>query len=270
VLVPVRIFFEGEDNNPKYFDGKLSPFLFILPFFTFFRIKQDSDSLKMEKKILLLFSILFVLFAFAQTDMRIRYIAPVIPPLVLLSVMGLHNIFLLLTARFLLSGKILLFCLFFFFALIVSFNAIYVLQQFRIVNPVEYLRGDIERDEYIEKYRPEYAAIKYANSNLSEDAKILCFFLGNRSYYSNREMLFDYPILIHSIKNRNMISSDLRKKGITHLLIWYEMFNKWANNNFNADEKTSLRMFFEENTTLLFSKGGHGLYELKKGGMEID
>ena len=266
ILIPIRIFFEGEDNNPKYFDGKLSPFLFILPFFAFFRVKQDSSLISLEKKILLSFSILFVLFAFAQTDMRIRYISPVIPPLVMLSVMGLHNTFSLLTARISIkSDKILLFCLFFFFAVIISFNGIYVLQQFRIVNPVEYLRGDIGRDKYIEKYRPEYAAIKYANEKLPADAKILCFFLGNRSYYSDREMLFDYSILIHSIKNRNMISSDLSKKGITHLLIWYDMFNKWANNNFNAEEKDLLGRFFKENTTLLFSKGGHGLYELKPG-----
>jgi 4-amino-4-deoxy-L-arabinose transferase-like glycosyltransferase len=115
VLVPVRIFFEGEDNNPKYFDGKLSPFLFILPFFAFLRIKQDNAVIRLEKKILLLFSILFILFAFAKTDMRIRYIAPVIPPLVMLSVMGLHNIFSLLSARFsVLSGKIFSFGLFFY------------------------------------------------------------------------------------------------------------------------------------------------------------
>lgn len=271
VLIPVRIFFEGEDNNPKYFDGKLSPFLFILPFFAFFRIKQNSDSLKMEKKVLLLFSILFILFAFVQTDMRIRYIAPVTPPLVMLSVLGLHNIFSLLKTRFpVSSGRILSFCLFFFFAVILSFNGIYVFQQFRIVNPVEYLRGDIGRDEYIEKYRPEYAAIKYANENLPADAKILCFFLGNRSYYSDREMLFDYSILMHSIKNENMISSDLRNKGITHLLIWHDMFNNWANNNFNTNEKDLLSKFFKENTTLLYSKGGHGLYELKRGGRGID
>ncbi|MFH1976740.1 MAG: glycosyltransferase family 39 protein [Pseudomonadota bacterium] len=271
VLIPVRIFFEGEDNNPKYFDGKLSPFLFILPFFAFFRVKQDSSLISLEKKILLSFSILFVLFAFAETDMRIRYIAPVIPPLVMLSVMGLHNIFSSLTARFpVLSGRMLSFCLFFFFAVIISINGIYVLQQFRLVNPIGYLSEKVSRDEYIEKYRPEYAAIKYANSNIPADAKILCFFLGNRSYYSDREMLFDYSILIHSIKNRNMISSDLRKKGITHLIIWYDMFNKWANNNFNADEKDLLGRFFKENTTLLFSKGGHGLYELKRGVREID
>ena len=266
VLVPVRIFFEGEDNNPKYFDGKLSPFLFILPFFAFLRIKQDNAVIRLEKKILLLFSILFILFAFVKTDMRIRYIAPVIPPLVMLSSLGLHNIFSLLSARFsVLSGGILSFCFFFFFAVIISINGIYVFQQFRLVNPVGYLRGDIGRDEYIEKYRPEYAAIKYANNNLSKDAKILCFFLGNRRYYSDREMLFDVTILKNSLKRSDkpeIIVSDMKKKGITHLIIWYDMFNKWANNNFNEDERVLLDRFFKENTALLFSKGGHGLYEL--------
>ena len=287
VLVPIRIFFEGEDNNPKYFDGKLSPFLFILPFFAFFRIKQDSHSLKIEKKILLLFSILFILFAFLKTDMRIRYIAPVIPPLVILSVMGLHNIFSsenppspplkkggevgfsLLSARFpVLSGRMLSCCLFFFLAVIISINGIYVLQQFRLVNPVGYLRGEIGRDEYIEKYRPEYAAIKYANNNLSEDAKILCFFLGNRSYYSDREMLFDVTILKNSVKNADMqdaILSDIRGKKITHIIIWYDLFNKWVSNNFNERENRLISDFFREDTVLLFSKGGYGLYELKPG-----
>ncbi|MDP2863548.1 MAG: glycosyltransferase family 39 protein [Desulfobacterales bacterium] len=265
VLIPVRIFFEGEDGNPKYFDGKLSPFLFILPFFAFFRIKQENSVIRLEKEILLLFSILFILFAFVKTDMRIRYIAPVIPPLVILSVMGLHNIFSLLSARFsVLSGSMLSYCLFFFLAVIISINGIYVLQQFRFVNPVGYLRGNIGRDEYIEKYRPEYAAIKYANNNLSEDAKILCFFLGNRRYYSDREMLFDETILMHSVKNRNMIRSGLREKGITHLLIWYELFDKWIDNNFSENEKILIDKFFREDTTLLFSKEGYGLFKLER------
>ncbi len=34
-LVPLRIFFQGKDDEPRYFDGKLNPLLFILPFFAF-------------------------------------------------------------------------------------------------------------------------------------------------------------------------------------------------------------------------------------------
>lgn len=30
-----RVFFQGKDNNPKYFDGRLNLYLFILPFIAF-------------------------------------------------------------------------------------------------------------------------------------------------------------------------------------------------------------------------------------------
>lgn len=265
-LVPLRIFFEGEDGNPRLFDGKLSPFLFILPFFAFMRIRHDSFSLKIEKGILLLFSILFILFAFVKTDMRIRYIAPVVPPLVMLSVMGLHDIFLLLKVRFTTSsGRFILSGFFFFSAVIVSVNGIYLFEQFRLVKPFEYLLGGVSRDEYIEKYRPEYAAIRYANGNIPENAKILCFFLGNRRYYSDREMLFDEIILKNAVKSANTedkVVAAIRGKNITHFIIWYDMFNKWVNNNFKEDEKALLGRFFEANAVLLFSKGGYGLYAL--------
>ncbi len=91
-MIPVRIFFEGQDNLPQYFDGKLNPFLFFLPFFAFLSFKKNTPMIKAEKKILLAFAVLYLLFAFFKTDMRIRYIAPIIPPLVILAMYGLHQI----------------------------------------------------------------------------------------------------------------------------------------------------------------------------------
>jgi hypothetical protein len=268
VLIPVRIFFEGEDGNPKKFDGRLSPFLFILPFFAFLRIRQDSPVIRLEKEILFLFSVLFVLFAFAQADMRIRYISPVIPPLVMLSVIGLYDLFTSLKARFpVLSERVLPVCLFITMFAVLSFNSPYIIKQFQLVAPAGYLSGDVSRDEYIEKYRPEYAAIKFANKNLPPDAKILCFFLGNRRYYSDREMLFDETILMNSaksLKTPDKILSDIKKKRISHFLIWYDEFDKWVNNNFDNSEKVLLRDFFRKNAALLIAKGGYGLYELKE------
>ncbi|MBU3947948.1 MAG: glycosyltransferase family 39 protein [Proteobacteria bacterium] len=263
VFVPVRIFFEGEDGDPGLFDGKLSPFLFILPFFAFIRFKKDDRLLKTEKTILLSFSLLYILFAFFKVDMRIRYIAPVIPPLVILSVMGLRNIFLLLSERFSkFSGRIYQFCLFAFFAVIVSANAVYIVKQFDYVKPFGYLSGKVGRDEYIEKYRPEYAAFQYANKNLLPDVKILCLFLGNRRYYSDRELIFGDNVLINSVKSGTKTTSDMRKKGITHLLIGYDLFNWWIDQNLNDGEKIFLKKFLKENTALVFSKGGYGLLEL--------
>ena len=42
VTIPIRAFFQGMDDNPKYFDGKLNPLLLILPFFAFIRSHNAS------------------------------------------------------------------------------------------------------------------------------------------------------------------------------------------------------------------------------------
>jgi hypothetical protein len=146
-------------------------------------------------------------------------------------------------------------------------NASYIVGQFRYVDPISYISGSVERDEYIERYRPEYSAIKYANKNLPGNAKILCIFLGNRGYYSDREMVFDgnQNLFRKTVKSANSpaeILLDLNKRDITHLLVRYDLFNTWSNNNFDDEEKEMVGEFFKEQITLLFSKGGYGLFRL--------
>jgi len=267
-LIPVRIFFQGQDGNPKYFDGRLNPFLFFLPFFAFYHIKNNLPVLRTEKNILLAFVILFLSFAFFKTDMRIRYIAPIIPPLVILSVFGLHEINTIINNRCsATSGKICMGSMFVIVSFLIWMNAAYILGQFRYVDPISYISGRVERDEYIERYRPEYSAIKYANKNLPNNAKILCIFLGNRGYYSDREMVFDrnqnlFRKTVKSANSPGKILLDLNKRGITHLLVRYDLFNTWSNNNFDDEEKEMVGEFFKEQITLLFSKGGYGLFRL--------
>lgn len=79
-LLPVRIFFQGQDGNPQYFDGKLNPFLLLLLPFAFFRIRSDTPLLGSEKRVLLAYTALFFATAFFSSGMRIRYISPIIPP----------------------------------------------------------------------------------------------------------------------------------------------------------------------------------------------
>ena len=103
LLIPFRIFFQGQDDSPRYFDGVLNPILIIFVPFAF--IKKD---MKLEKLFFLYFSVFFILITFFLDQIRIRYILPVIPFLVILTVMGLVNIFEWLTARESLSRKIYL------------------------------------------------------------------------------------------------------------------------------------------------------------------
>ena len=90
--IPVRVFFQGQDDNPRYFDGRLTPLLFILPFFAFLRLRTDPKPLQLEKQMWLIFSVLYLIYTFFKIDMRVRYLAPIIPGLVILSVYGIYNL----------------------------------------------------------------------------------------------------------------------------------------------------------------------------------
>jgi len=266
-LVPIRIFFCGEDGKPKFFDGRLNPFLLLLPFFSFLNIRGFSSVVKTQKKILLTFSILFLLFVFFERDMRIRWISPIIPPLVILSIFGLRNLSQLIseycpvnlnkTCRLAMVAAVS-------FALLM--NAMYIAEQYSHVDPFGYITGRKDRNAYIKKYRPEYSVITYANDNLPSGVKIMALFLGNRRYYCRKNIFFginQFERILENTISSNEMSMELVKKDVTHLLIGRSLMNKWVNTKFNALEKKKLNEFFKNNMKLLFAKGGYGLYELK-------
>jgi len=266
LTIPVRIFFEGQDDLPQYFDGKLNPFLFFLPFFAFFNFKKNTSVIKTEKKILLAFSVLYLFFAFFKADMRIRYIAPIIPPLVILAMYGLHQIITITAEHF--SAPVRRYISFGILATVAwmfGMNGAYIRGQFSYVDPMSYLSGRVDRDTYIQRYRPEYTAIEYANINLSNHTKILGVFLGNRRYYSDREMIFGdafFRAAVMRAETPENILADLKERKITHVLIRYDMFNHWTTQQLNNGSKKILGVFLQDHTRRLFSKAGYGLYQL--------
>ena len=269
-LLPVRVFFEGHDGSPQYFDGRLNPFLLFFPFFAFLRLKNDSIETRSEKKILLIFSVLYFAFAFFGTDLRIRYLSPIIPPLVILSVYGIKKMSDLSGGfRSLKAQRIgmLLICGVVGFSLYL--NAVYVFGQFEKIEPFRFLTGELSRDEYIEKHRPEYGAMKYINENLPLDAKVLFFHLGNRGYYCDRDYLFDMQrgvsTLHHIVKNSQFpqeVVLEFQRRKMTHFLIRHDLFQFWVKNNFDERETILLDQVFKYYVKMLYYKKGYGVYRV--------
>jgi len=270
-LLPIRIFFQGQDGNPQYFDGRLNPFLFFLPFFAFYGIKRDSAIIRNEKKIMLTFVVLFFAFAFFSSSLRIRYISPIIPPLVILSIFGVKNIVgIVKEFRTHTIRQTVLALIFVTLAFFLTLNAYYVVGQFRYVDPFNYLSGALSRDEYISKYRFEYPAMQYINKNLSSEAKILFIFLGKRGYYCDRKYVFDMNNnrsmlrqLVKSSDKPEKILSGLKEMGITHLLINYDIFDRWVKTNLTNKDQKLLEAFFKKYVKLLFFKWGYGVSRLE-------
>lgn len=234
ILLPIRFFFEGQDDNPRYFDGKLNPFLLILSVLAFYFRPRDVRQRK-EQIFLAAFVLLFFFLTFLQESSRIRYVAAIVPAMVILCMYGLHGLLEFLRKHAvspanqkkwpLLAGSIL--CL-----LMLGYNAMYFVTQFRLVQPLAYLSGEVDRDTYITAFRPEYAAIKQANALLGPETKVLCMFLGNRGYYMDFTPIFVQPyessgLISRFLHTEGDILERLREKKISHVLIRDDLTQAW-------------------------------------------
>jgi hypothetical protein len=267
-LVPLRVFFAGRDGSPKHFDGELNPFLLLFSLLAFWRIKHDRERVKTEKKVMLAFSGLFFAIAFFASDLRIRYIAPIIPPLIILSVLGLAN-----AADFVQSMKggrgkaVGLVVLGSSVALALSINGQYVLRQFESVQPFSYLSGKVSRDEYIARYRPEYPAIKFINDNLPPDAVVSFLFLGRRGYYCDRNYIHGegrLKTIFEEACTPEDIQADLSRSGITHLLVCDPLFAKWVSDNFDDDKLANINVFLKKFTNIVYNTNKYFVLSLEQ------
>ena len=265
IFIPVRIFFQGRDDTPKYFDGKLSPFLLILPLFLLWKSKcRDNILMQMYRKFLFVFSFFFILFVLFTADMRIRYIAPVIAPLVVLSMFGLAR---LVEAISDLPRKVSGIAIMVVILTIFIGNISYIWAQFNFVAPISYLAAAINRDDYISRYRAEYAVVQYANRNLATDAKVLCLLVGHRTYYLERDAWI-YPGLFFNPSNNEKFSEKtllgrLSKHPTSHIIFGKDTYDKWAPFALRPYEMEVVKRFFKNNTRLLYQQYGHQLLEVK-------
>jgi 4-amino-4-deoxy-L-arabinose transferase-like glycosyltransferase len=271
LAIPVRVFIQGQDDNPRLFDGRLNPYLLVFPLIAVLMAKgrRRSELVQLEIRLLGAFSLLHLLFALFLVDMRVRYIGPIIPPLVILTVIGIHDLIDLIKSRLSrlqkwvalsATGVISLWLL--------GLNAAYLVGQFGTVDPMSYLQGKLSRDEYIQKYRPEYAAISFANRNLPENSRILALFNGNRSYYSEREMICDnesFQKAVNASKSSSDLAKALKQRGISHLLIRLDLFSQWAESQFKPDQKAVLQTFFKETLVRLYQGHGYALFAVTVG-----
>jgi hypothetical protein len=265
--IPVRIFFQGEDDNPKYFDGRLNPYLLIFPLLAFIGWRRVPRRWRVDSAALASFAVMYLLFAFVQTDMRIRYVAPIIPPLVILSVLGVHSLMNSIRKRWPnTKGKIGLISVAVGLALFLIPNAGYLASQFSIVEPQRYLTGEIGRDDYIKKYRKEYATVQYINRFLPEDSKILGLYLGNRRYYCDRHLEFDEDFFRQALavsESPDRLSEKIREKGFSHVFIRQDLYDQYILRNLPTDRRNLFQDWQSMQAVELFSDGGYRLLRLQ-------
>lgn len=267
LLLPIRFFFEGQDDNPRYFDGKLNPFLLILPALAFLYRPSDVRQ-RREQNFLLWFSLLYFFFTFFQEAMRVRYVVPIVPPLVLLALYGLQGLMARLRQAFTppsQNNTVGYLAVISIPVLMLWYNGQYLISQFTVVKPLPYLQGNLSRDDYITAFRPEYPAIQFSNTVVPEGAKVLCLFLGNRGYYMDFLPIFEQPytsgsILAHFLatdeKPTHTILDELRQQDVSHILLRIDLTAQWLQ-QLNEHDRQRLEPLFSNVNPPLWSGNGH-------------
>ena len=265
-LIPIRVFFQGQDDNPKYFDGVLNPYLLIFPLVWLCLTLKAAGRNKDSNFYLLAFAVFYLLFVFFRIDMRIRWIAPVIPPLVILTVFGIRSSLMILNNYFkgnrLQTGSVAVVLA---VGAMLSLNMVYLVDQFDRVAPLDYLNGKVSRADYISRFRADFKLHEYTSRNLPNNATILGLFLGKRGYYSQRKIIFKAPLIKDLVARHAQpqeVAKALQTMGITHLMFKRDLLERWVTDNFNLTETKTLEMVFNDHLTLLYGYRGYFLYEL--------
>lgn len=266
VLLPIRFFFEGQDDNPQYFDGKLTPFLLLLPILAFL-FKTSDEQQRREQKFLLWFALLSFFFTFFQEAMRIRYVVAIVPPLVILSMYGVQGLLTALSRniRSTLQQRAVV-CLVAAGIPLMMFwyNGQYLINQFATVQPLPYLQGTVSRDEYITAFRPEYPAIQFLNGiTPGRSEKVLCIFLGNRGYYMNFQPVFEHPYSSGSIlaqflaaeNSTHTVAEELRQQQIKYILLRTDLTVQWLHQLSDHDRQRIAPLFAHADQQLWNGQG---------------
>jgi len=253
-LIPLRIFFQGADDVPQFFDGVLHPFLLVLPVITLLGIARTSLPWRRDVGYLTMFAVLTLLIVFFQTDMRIRYVAPMIPALVALSVGGLRLLISGLETRRpspAWRGVILPLVIIFFMIP----NAIYARNLFASIDPISFITGKIDRKSYITARRPEFAIFDYANRHLGH-AKLLSLFLIGRHYYCDlpiTEAISYFTRVVRQGHSGQNIAEVLRAEGYTNIVFNEPLLNRWLMDNLTDPQKAVAKDFFSHWTSAVYN-----------------
>ena len=254
VTLPLRLFFFGRDDYPQFFDGVLTPILIVfLPWA--FKGKWLED-----KKILGSFALLFLLYAVFLVDLRTRYILPIVPPLVVLTVYGVFNAYIRIKRPLYLAGVLAIFA---------AWHSMYLLDYVRAAAPLAYLSGGESRDAYLTRALPEYAALQFINQNTDPSAKIYLLFVGRRAYYYEREYFHDGGDLpgyllgaIRGATTPEEITRALKRKQITHLMIRGDLLAEFLGHNLTAKQVALWNQFAQSRLELKFRDRGHSVFQL--------
>lgn len=255
LATPIMVFFYGIENNIQYFDGVLNPFFVIFPIIAVFAMRDRLITA------LFLFGWLYNYFVLFLEPVSARFLLPSVP------------IFAYISGKYLSKLDLSEKKLWLIFLPFLIFNFYFGGKHLIDKDKWGYLFGRISKEEFLERKCPDYRSIKFINENTPKDAKVFYLFSGQRTYYLERDFIYDsfndgrlFKKIFDSSKSEEDFLKRFKELGITHLFIRKDLFEQFLADNFDEKELHILSSFFEKYVKLLFQDGIFIVSEIKNSG----
>jgi hypothetical protein len=273
LLIPIRMFFRGEDNSYRYFQGILNPILILFSPFILLNKKYGRD-----KYLFAFFSIFFIFMAYFMTEKQVRYILPTIPFLAILAVMGIKDLTDKLNAEIFLSSlrfhenvkSIFRIVLFASVSILLASNFFYLRDRINIIKPFPFVFGKETKKAFLKRHLLHYDAVKYINTDLPADAKIFTMFLGRRGYYLERIYKNEASFGMNTINQmiNNSVTEDsfkefIRSMQVTHILMQTDLVDNYLKNNFSQKEIKRLMNLARKHWHRVYENNGYTVWDIQ-------
>ncbi|MBF0531167.1 MAG: glycosyltransferase family 39 protein [Deltaproteobacteria bacterium] len=263
LLIPFRFFLQGQDHDPRFFDGVLNPFLLFLPVLALIKPRTAGTGL------LAVISAVWILTLACLGGTAVRYIAPVLPALVILSCIGLFRLHEVLTIRGRIAAARLAVLL--ITAAMLAFNASYTQEFWRGVDPGPYLTGRESRDQYLARKLDFYPAIQFINKSLPDTSRILLLFAGDRGYYFRRNYVFKTWFsgeMIQDILARSSSAEEakniFKQLKTTHIMANDQLLTSYLSGLADQNVLARWRYFQSKCLESQFAERGFTVYRIKE------
>lgn len=257
-LIPLRMLAFGQDDVPEKFDGVLSPIL-ILILFAFWRMRRDPSVMFFG-----LMTVSYFIFALLLNSARVRYLAPVFAPLIILSSLAIWD----LGRRGYpaLMREIYLVAAFSFLA----WSDLYCANLIRALGVFEYWGAGQTKAEYLRDHIPEYHMIEFMNGTLPKNSRTYLLNTGNRFYYYNTPVFsggyFSGSLLMGWIRNSASVDNLKREfvsRGITHIMTNTSLTRSTFFASLSHDEIRRWNDFQVNSLRLINIDGGFSLWAIE-------
>lgn len=262
-LIPLRMMFTGVDDNPRQFDGLLSPLLLlgVVPLLSLRKTEQRTPWVENTW----MYVAGYFLLSLTSFYALLRYQLPLLIPMSVLSAAGLRALSEWRPGghrEAIVRGAL---------ALQVLWSGIYLGRTAVASGAMHHWMSGESREDFLNRRVGEFELAEEVNRKLPKDAVVYLLFTGHRYFYYDRDVRGSYfsqaPVVawLKAEASGPALARKFREAGYTHLAVHNKRAWDTLNRSLEPNEKAAWTAFVRDSLTLVYQNESMSLWELRSG-----